>query len=206
MEMTRRLIKRYSNRKLYDTVSKKFITLKDVANFINKGESVRIIEKDDGKDVTSKVTARLIQQHFSKGGRLLDISEKSPLELLRKHVNVFRTKHALEVLLDLINLRSKNRKMLSEIVNELIEEGFLNKKVALEAESEIWKLLSERDLLIETEIVERMKERLEEVGYVDKEKYEKLQRENAKLKNKIEMLKNFRGKQNDIHFDDESKP
>ncbi len=204
--MSKRLIKRYSNRKLYDTISKKFITLKDIAKFINKGEGVRIIEKESGKDVTSSITARLLQQHFSKKEGLLDISEKSPLELIKKHVSVLKAKRALEVLLDLINLRSKNRKMLGEIIDELIEEGFLNKKMALEAEAEIWKLLSERDVLIESEVVERMKRRLKELGYVEREKYDWLQKENAKLRTEIKRLKSERWNKNDIHFDDESKP
>jgi polyhydroxyalkanoate synthesis repressor PhaR len=51
----RRIIKRYSNRKLYDTKGSSYVTLLQIAEMIRSGEDVQIIDnatKDDKTDVT----------------------------------------------------------------------------------------------------------------------------------------------------------
>jgi polyhydroxyalkanoate synthesis repressor PhaR len=51
----RRIIKRYSNRKLYDTKGSSYVTLLQIAEMIREGEDVQIIDnatKDDKTDVT----------------------------------------------------------------------------------------------------------------------------------------------------------
>lgn len=54
------VIKRYSNRKLYDTETKQYITLEGVANLIRQGEDVQVIEHDTGSDITALVSAQII--------------------------------------------------------------------------------------------------------------------------------------------------
>src|SRR5688572_13409918 len=51
----RRIIKRYSNRKLYDTRGSSYVTLLQIAEMIRNGEDVQIIDnatKEDKPDVT----------------------------------------------------------------------------------------------------------------------------------------------------------
>lgn len=55
-----RIIKKYGNRKLYDTTQSKYISLKHVKEVIRDGENVSIIEKDSGKDITSEVLTKAI--------------------------------------------------------------------------------------------------------------------------------------------------
>jgi len=46
------LIKRYANRKLYNTETSKYITLKGVAALLDEGQEVRVIENETGEDIT----------------------------------------------------------------------------------------------------------------------------------------------------------
>jgi len=57
---TARLIKRYSNRKLYDTAQSCYITLEDIAQFVKKGEDVTVIDNQTGRDITSQTLTQII--------------------------------------------------------------------------------------------------------------------------------------------------
>lgn len=56
----KRLIKRYRNRKLYDTTDSSYVTLEDIADYIRNGEDVCIIENATGEDITSISLAQII--------------------------------------------------------------------------------------------------------------------------------------------------
>ena len=64
-------IKRYSNRKLYDTELKRYITLDDIAGAIRKGEDVHVVDHDTGEDLTSITLLQVIFEEEKKIGGLL---------------------------------------------------------------------------------------------------------------------------------------
>lgn len=47
-----KLIKRYANRKLYDTETSKYITLKEVVGLVTSGRQVQVIENSTKNDIT----------------------------------------------------------------------------------------------------------------------------------------------------------
>ncbi|GIX41893.1 MAG: polyhydroxyalkanoate synthesis repressor PhaR [Leptospiraceae bacterium] len=53
-----RIIKRYSNRRLYDAKSSQVIHLEDIAEYIKQGEEIKVIDNATGEDITSKVLAQ----------------------------------------------------------------------------------------------------------------------------------------------------
>lgn len=57
-----RLIKRYSNRKLYDTQEKRYVSLGHVATLIRAGEEVQILDHQSGEDLTAATLARILQR------------------------------------------------------------------------------------------------------------------------------------------------
>jgi len=65
------VIKRYSNRKLYDTESKRYVTLEDVAEFIRQGDDVRVVDHVTGEDLTSATLLQVIFEEEKKIGGLL---------------------------------------------------------------------------------------------------------------------------------------
>ncbi len=64
-------IKRYANRKLYDTETKRYVTLDDLAAFIRQGEDVRVVDHATGEDLTSQTLFQIIFEEEKKIGGLL---------------------------------------------------------------------------------------------------------------------------------------
>lgn len=55
-----RVIKRYANRKLYDTQSSHYVTLDQIAEMIRGGEEVRVLDNTTKEDLTSVTLAQII--------------------------------------------------------------------------------------------------------------------------------------------------
>ena len=47
-----RVVRRYPNRKLYDTMGKRYVTLGEIQKWMRRGEQVKIVEHRSGEDVT----------------------------------------------------------------------------------------------------------------------------------------------------------
>lgn len=62
------VIKRYPNRKLYDTQARKYITLEGVAVLLRKGEEVRVVDYASGDDLTTQVLSQVIAGQEKKRG------------------------------------------------------------------------------------------------------------------------------------------
>ncbi|MGB0617909.1 MAG: polyhydroxyalkanoate synthesis regulator DNA-binding domain-containing protein [Myxococcota bacterium] len=54
------LIKRYANRKLYNTETSRYITLKGIAQLLDEGEEVRVIDKETGEDITQVALSQIL--------------------------------------------------------------------------------------------------------------------------------------------------
>ncbi|MBW2417033.1 MAG: hypothetical protein JRH19_00725 [Deltaproteobacteria bacterium] len=54
------LIKRYANRKLYNTKTSRYITLKGIAGLLDEGEEVRVIDNETGEDITSVALSQIL--------------------------------------------------------------------------------------------------------------------------------------------------
>ncbi|MCB9419705.1 MAG: polyhydroxyalkanoate synthesis regulator DNA-binding domain-containing protein [Ardenticatenaceae bacterium] len=65
------LIKRYPNRKLYDTEAKKYITLDGIAALIREGEEVQVVDHTTGEDLTALTLSQIIFEQEKKGGGFL---------------------------------------------------------------------------------------------------------------------------------------
>jgi len=65
------VIKRYPNRKLYDTEAKRYITLDGIAKLIRQGEEVVVIDHTTDEDLTAVTLTQIIfEQEKKKGGFL----------------------------------------------------------------------------------------------------------------------------------------
>lgn len=62
-----RIIKRYANRKLYDTVESRYVTLQQIAELVRLGEDVKIIDNTSKEDLTNVTLAQIIYEEEKKG-------------------------------------------------------------------------------------------------------------------------------------------
>lgn len=55
-----RVVKRYANRKLYDTTTSRYVALDDIAGLIRSGEEVEVTDNETGADLTAVTLAQII--------------------------------------------------------------------------------------------------------------------------------------------------
>jgi len=70
----RRIIKRYSNRKLYDTRGSSYVTLLQIAEMIRNGEDVQIIDNATKEDKTDVTLALIISEELRNKPRAIPIT------------------------------------------------------------------------------------------------------------------------------------
>ncbi len=99
------IVKRYPNRKLYDTANKCYITLDGLADLIRQGEAIQVVDHASGEDLTAHTLSQVIADQEKRrggfvphpvlaglvqaGGDTLDAMRRamvSPLDLIR-HVD-----------------------------------------------------------------------------------------------------------------------
>jgi polyhydroxyalkanoate synthesis repressor PhaR len=85
-----KVIKRYTNRKLYDTVESRYVTLDEIAAMIKEGVEVQIVDNKTKEDLTSVTLAQIIFEEEKKRNRM-------PLTVLREII-----RHPGESLTDFI--------------------------------------------------------------------------------------------------------
>jgi polyhydroxyalkanoate synthesis repressor PhaR len=74
------IIKKYENRRLYDTTNSRYVNLEDVAEMVRKGGEVQVVDAKTNEDLTRTVLTQIIVEETK--GRELGL----PLELLRQLV------------------------------------------------------------------------------------------------------------------------
>ncbi|MFD1068586.1 polyhydroxyalkanoate synthesis repressor PhaR [Luteimonas composti] len=66
-----RIIKKYPNRRLYDTEISSYITIEDVRQLIVDGEEFEVRDAKSGEDLTRSVLLQIIAEHESDGEPVL---------------------------------------------------------------------------------------------------------------------------------------
>ncbi len=64
-----RVIKRYANRKLYDTTGSRYITLEQIATMLKDGEEIQIIDNKTKEDLTAVTMAQILVEEEKKERR-----------------------------------------------------------------------------------------------------------------------------------------
>jgi polyhydroxyalkanoate synthesis repressor PhaR len=83
-----RIIKRYSNRKLYDTKDSRYVTLLQIAEMVRGGEEVQIIDNNTKDDLTEVTLAQIIYEEQKAHSRNV------PLQTLKELIHA-RTEKVL---------------------------------------------------------------------------------------------------------------
>ncbi|MCK5392155.1 MAG: hypothetical protein KAJ31_06985 [Deltaproteobacteria bacterium] len=77
-------IKKYSNRRLYDSTNKRYVTLEDIAFLIREGSEIKVIDSQSGDDISKVI---LIQVILESEKNKEDILPVSFLHMLIKYGN-----------------------------------------------------------------------------------------------------------------------
>lgn len=84
-----RVIKRYSNRKLYDTDQSSYVTLDEIAEMVRNGDDITIIDNKSGEDLTRVTLAQILFEEEKRDRRGLPLNTlrliiQSPTDLLAR--------------------------------------------------------------------------------------------------------------------------
>jgi polyhydroxyalkanoate synthesis repressor PhaR len=92
----RHLIKKYANRKLYDSRTSRYITLEEIAELVRDGHEIRVVDRDNGRDLTQVTLSQIVLSQEKRGpARLVDAGGdaiyeggQALLDYVRKTLNV----------------------------------------------------------------------------------------------------------------------
>ncbi len=77
------VIKKYANRRLYNTATSSYVTLDFLADMVKNGEDFVVYDAKSGDDITHSVLTQIIFEEESKGQNLL------PIEFLRQLIKFY---------------------------------------------------------------------------------------------------------------------
>lgn len=129
-----KVIKRYSNRKLYDTDRSRYVTLEEIARMIKAGEEVTIIDNESKEDLTSVTLTQIIYEEEKRESRMplpmlrnliqmsgstlqefFDRSVKSPVEHMRDSAQKSVEKRVEELRQSAVSFREAATRSVSEL-------------------------------------------------------------------------------------------
>jgi polyhydroxyalkanoate synthesis regulator protein len=189
-ELESREIRRYRNRRLYDTAAGRTITQKELADLVRQGLRVRVIDFATGDDITVSVLSRVARLEVAgwrdqeEGANLYRAIITKGGELGKKAIN--------NVILAGLGALSLTREKAEEIVDTLIKRGEVSRgdrKVAID------------DLIAKAEeqakkFTDTMKQKAGSLRGVKREEYESLKQELESLRQSLgELKEQLAGKQ-----------
>jgi polyhydroxyalkanoate synthesis repressor PhaR len=110
-----RIIKKYPNRRLYDTELSHYVTLTDVRELVMQGAEFRVIDTANGEDITRSILLQIMLDEESSGDPLF--SSKMLCQLIRFYGGTVQDVFArhLEESLDLFALQQQQ---VHEVIGE----------------------------------------------------------------------------------------
>ncbi|MEM6546429.1 MAG: polyhydroxyalkanoate synthesis repressor PhaR [Pseudomonadota bacterium] len=82
-QQTRVIIKKYANRRLYNTAKSSYVTLEDLSRMVRAGEDFAVFDAKSGEEITRSVLTQIIFEEEAKGQNLL------PINFLRQLIRLY---------------------------------------------------------------------------------------------------------------------
>ena len=115
----RHLIKKYANRKLYDTRTSKYVTLDGIADLVRAGHDIRVVDRDTGSDITQVVLSQIVLTEEKRGPQgLVDAGADALHE--RGQALLDYVRKTLNVPGDLVSEVERRRSGIESVVDEAI--------------------------------------------------------------------------------------
>jgi polyhydroxyalkanoate synthesis repressor PhaR len=78
------VIKKYANRRLYNTASSSYITLEDLAKMVRQGVDFVVLDAKTGADITHQILTQIIMDEEASGGE-----QMLPVSFLRDLISMY---------------------------------------------------------------------------------------------------------------------
>jgi polyhydroxyalkanoate synthesis repressor PhaR len=116
------LIKKYANRKLYDTRTSRYVTLEGIAELVRNGHEIKVVDRESGHDLTQLILSQIVLSQEKHGpARLVDAGGEAIHE--RGQALLDYVRKTLNVPADLRNQMERRRGDLEGRADEAIERA-----------------------------------------------------------------------------------
>ena len=78
------IVKKYANRRLYNTRSSSYITLDDLARMTREGIDFKVLDAKTGNDITHQILTQIIMEEEASGGE-----QMLPIGFLRQLISMY---------------------------------------------------------------------------------------------------------------------
>ena len=185
------IIKRYANRKLYDTDAKKYVTLQGIAELIRDGNNVQVIDHETGEDITAVTLAQVMFEREKQARGAAKGEAHGPSRGFLPHNVLSQLIQAGGETLNTLrrsipvpfNLTQRVNAEIERRVHALVERGELD---SVEGKRILAKLLSQSEPATEPETLEEF---LHQQGLPTRDEFEQLLAQIDTLAGEIEKMK-----------------
>ena len=116
------LIKKYANRKLYDTRTSSYITLDEIGQLVRDGHEITVVDRDTGSDLTKVTLSQIVLSEEKRGpARIVDAGSEMLHDRGQALMEYVRT--ALNVPADIRNQVERRREGLETIADDAIAQA-----------------------------------------------------------------------------------
>ena len=184
-----RVIKRYSNRRLYDTEASRTLTQADLASLIKDGVEVRVVDSATGKDISLMVLGRIVLAEASSWG---DVKQSKELFTTIIELGGKKTMSILKnTVLASIGIIQVTKTKAEKIIDDLIKKGELDKSDRKKAVMELLDKAEKSTAGIREKISKEAGKAQKEISKLAKEvkEYKLIKRSDLqKLESKVDKL------------------
>ncbi|MEE4356923.1 MAG: polyhydroxyalkanoate synthesis regulator DNA-binding domain-containing protein [Desulfococcaceae bacterium] len=184
-------IKKYANRKLYDTKDKKYISRTDLSKLLKQGRDVLIIDNESGEDITASVVSGLLAGTKGKAGGT--VSSGVLIQLFRKGGNAL-TDYAKKYVSFWQNAFTMAEEEIDDMVKGLVKNKEISKSEGSRLKNEILTFTRSLKGWISETIDRRLKEILSAASLATKDQVAELETRIRTLEKKLEKLEKIQGK------------
>jgi polyhydroxyalkanoate synthesis repressor PhaR len=178
-------IKRYANRKLYDTKTKKYITLDKIAKLLKAGEEVSVLDNKTGEDITAATVSQILAR--AKKGQTDNGASNVMIQLLRKGPGTL-----VDYGKKYISLWDRALTMADEEIDRLVERLVTEKEITPSEGSKLKKDMLNRAEDLKKWIAEKTDQRVNEaldlMNLASKEQVSQLTEKIDTLTRKVQSL------------------
>jgi len=119
-----RIVKRYQNRKLYDTQNSCYVTLDEIGQMVKQGEDVKVIDNRTGDDLTSITLTQIIFEEEKKKKSLLSLPTlKNIIQSGGESLAGFFHKSLNTSVSSITNVKDEAEKVIGKLKGEFEESG-----------------------------------------------------------------------------------
>jgi polyhydroxyalkanoate synthesis repressor PhaR len=154
------IIKRYRNRKLYNTQSKRYITLDEIEQIIKQQQEITVIDNDTGNDITATTLSQIIfeleknQTGVLPVNLLFSLAQSGGKRIDEIRRNIFTSlnfAHHFEIEIDrrvriLIENGELSQQEGNQFLDKMLSIGFKQEKFIENVEEKIVEFLKDRDI------------------------------------------------------------